>query len=196
MCAVAPLNVTVVSRASPSLIAVLDPSEGGTGGGNRNSGAPFPGSKGRSRWTVTCVIARWRKCATLMFLPVCELGGHNPAAFCAAGVAVRGCRSRGERQWGVSDPHLAAPFFAPRPALRGSLTPHMHVTIVRRDGAMPVTPAECGACVERGAHVVRVNCARASVRFFRETAFIWVNAHFRRIAARDSTRAVTADCLG
>ena len=91
----------------------------------------------------------------------------------------------------MSDPHLAAPFFAPRPALRGSLTPHMRVTIIRRDGAMPVTTAECGAGVERGAHVVRIT-ARASVRFFRETAFISVNAHFHRIAARDSTRAVTS----
>jgi hypothetical protein len=39
----------------------------------------------------------------------------------------------------MSDPHLAAPFFAPRAARRRSLTPYMQVTIIRRDSAMPVT---------------------------------------------------------
>ena len=95
-----------------------------------------------------------------------------PAAFCGAGFAVRAAVAAEQgAQWGVSDPHLAAPFFAPRAARRGSLTPHMQVTIIRRDSAMPVTTAECGAGVERDAHVVRIT-APASVRFFRETAFI------------------------
>jgi len=93
-------------------------------------------------------------------------------------------------QWGVSDPHLAAPFFAPRLALRGSLTPHMHVTIIRRDGAMPVIQPNA-APVSSGVLTSFALTARASVRFFRESAFIWVNAHFHRIAAGDSTRCTS-----
>ena len=75
-----------------------------------------------------------------MFLPVCNFGARPGGALCRRYRSPRRCRSRAGRQRGVSDPHLAAPFFAPRPALRGSLTSHMHVTIIRRDGAMPVAP--------------------------------------------------------
>lgn len=75
-----------------------------------------------------------------IFLRVCGF------PFAAGGALCRRCRvgaavaAEQSGQWGVSDPDLAAPFFAPRPARKGSLTPHMHVTIIRRDGAMPVTP--------------------------------------------------------
>jgi hypothetical protein len=47
----------------------------------------------------------------------------------------------------------------------------MHVTIIRRDGAMPVIPPNA-LTVERGATSFAFDCACASVRFFRETAFI------------------------
>jgi hypothetical protein len=47
----------------------------------------------------------------------------------------------------------------------------MHVTIIRRDGAIPATPPNA-LPVERGATSFAFDCARASVRFFRETAFI------------------------
>ena len=89
------------------------------------------------------------KCGPSMFLPVCKLGQHYRRRSVPPGVAV-GAAVAAEQsgQWGVSDPHLAAPFFAPRPARRGSLTPHMHVTIIRRDGATSVTPANA-ARVER-----------------------------------------------
>lgn len=106
-----------------------------------------------------------------MFLPVSSLRSYAGGVLCRRFRSPRRCRSEQGAEWGVSDPHLAAPFFAPRAARRGSLTPHMQVTIIRRDGAMPVTPANA-ARVERDAHVVRVKYARASVRFFRETAFI------------------------
>jgi hypothetical protein len=117
--------------------------------------------------------ARFALCKTNEARCSCQsaASGLTPAAFYAADVADRAAvAAERSGQWGVSDPHVAAPFFAPRPALRGSLTPHMHVTIIRRVGAMPVTTAECGAGVERGAHVVRIT-ARASVRFFGKTAF-------------------------
>ena len=42
----------------------------------------------------------------------------------------------------MSDPHLAAPFFAPGPALRGSLTPHLHVSSVRSHSASSLSVAE------------------------------------------------------
>ena len=48
----------------------------------------------------------------------------QPAALCAAGLeSAPLLQPRRRGQWGVSDPHLAAPFFAPRLALKGSLTP-------------------------------------------------------------------------
>ena len=145
----------------------------GTGWGNRNSGAPFPLPDTGSLAEPTARFALVQDKRRLDVLASLRLRGLTPAALCAAGVAVRAAVAAEQSgSWGVSDPHLAAPFFAPRPARRGSLTPHMHVTIVRREQRDAGDTAECGACVERGAHVVRINCARASDRFFRETAFI------------------------
>jgi hypothetical protein len=60
-----------------------------------------------------------------MFSPVCGFGADAGGALCA-GIALRATvavERQGKR--GVSDPHLAAPFFAPHPAPRGSLTPHV-----------------------------------------------------------------------
>ena len=49
--------------------------------------------------------------------------GLTPAAFCAAGFGIRATVAAERRDnRGVSDPHWAAPFFAPGPARRGSLT--------------------------------------------------------------------------
>lgn len=106
-----------------------------------------------------------------MFMPV---GGFAAAAGgalcrrCPVGTDVAAERSDSR---GVSDPHSAAPFFAPRPPLRGSLTPHMHVTIIRRDGAIPVTLPNA-APVSSAVLTSFALAARASVRFFRDSAFI------------------------
>ena len=96
-----------------------------------------------------------------MFLPVSSLRSYAGGVLCRRFRSPRRCRSEQGAEWGVSDPHLAAPFFAPRAARRGSLTPHMQVTIIRRDSAMPVTTAECGArcrarCARRSHYCARV----------------------------------------
>lgn len=51
------------------------------------------------------------------------VGAPLPAALCAAGVAVGAAVAEQSGQQGVSDPYLAAPFFAPRPARRGRSRP-------------------------------------------------------------------------
>jgi hypothetical protein len=106
-----------------------------------------------------------------MFLPVSSLASGAGGALCRRLRSPRRRRRGAGRSGGVSDPHLAAPFFAPRPALKGSLTPHMKVTIIRRDGAMSVTSLNA-APVSSRARTSFALTTRASVRFFRETAFI------------------------
>ena len=72
----------------------------------------------------------------------------------------------------MSDPHFAAPFFAPRPALRGSLTPHLRVSFVRSDWVPSLSfVAHATAYFRR---TVRIN---AHVSFRREPAFNRVSAH-------------------
>ena len=65
---------------------------------------------------------------------------RHRAASCAARVLVRAAVdvTVGDKR-GVSDPHLAAPFFAPGPTLWGSLTPHLRVSLVRlqRPSSLP-----------------------------------------------------------
>ena len=78
-----------------------------------------------------------RKCLSMLHFAGC----HRAALFAArvlvrAAVDVPVCDKRG-----VSDPHLAAPFFAPGPAPRGSLTPHLHVPVVRRHNASSLSQA-------------------------------------------------------
>jgi hypothetical protein len=89
---------------------------------------PFTKSKGRiARFTITHALSCCQSAASRL----------APAALCAAGLesgAAVAAEQSGE--WGVSDPHFAAPFFAPRPALRGSLTPHVHVAFVRQNRAL------------------------------------------------------------
>jgi hypothetical protein len=117
--------------------------------------------------------------------------GCQRAALCAARVAVGAAvGNSAEDIWGVSDALCHPPITVPHFGNWGSLTPHMHVTIIRRDGAMPVIPPNA-APVSSGVLTSFGLTARASVRFFRESAFIWVNAHFHRIVARDSTRCTS-----
>jgi hypothetical protein len=92
-----------------------------------------------------------------MFLPVSGLGSDAGGVLCRrsrVGAAVA-AEQRDNR--GVRDPHLAAPLFAPRPARRGSLTPHMQVTIIRRDSAISVTLSSAPPCVGGGVHGSRVD---------------------------------------
>ncbi len=80
-----------------------------------------------------------------MFLPLCGFGA-KPAALCAAGIAVRAAIAAEQRDnRGVSDPHFAAPFFAPHPVPRGSLTSQMLITVVRAEPPSSVNIATCVA---------------------------------------------------
>ncbi len=56
---------------------------------------------------------------------------HRAALYAARVIAPVGVSVTIADQRGVSDPHLAAPFFAPPRARRGSLTPHLRVSLVR-----------------------------------------------------------------
>ena len=122
----------------------------------------FTKDKGRiARCTITDALSSGQSAAS----------GAAGAALCRRSRVGAAVAAEQSGQWGVSDPHWAAPFFAPRPARKGSLTPHMHVAVIRRDGAMPVTPPNAA----RVSSAVRWSfglTARASVRFFRETAFV------------------------
>jgi hypothetical protein len=71
----------------------------------------------------------------------CLRGGllltKSRAALCAARVAARAVVAIAIGvKWGVSDPLFAAPDFAPGAARTGSLTPQIHVTVVRKNRAL------------------------------------------------------------
>ena len=73
--------------------------------------------------------------------------------------------------WGVSDPVCQPPVEVLRLKRRGSLTPQMHVTFVRRSRAVSVTPSSA----PRGSTLVCVTLSfaiSASDRFYPELAFI------------------------
>ena len=72
---------------------------------------------------------------------------------------------------GVSDPHLAAPFFAPRAARRGSLTPQMRLNVVRQNHALSVASSSAPPLSDTVFKSV-ASIESASVRFFRKTAFL------------------------
>jgi hypothetical protein len=57
----------------------------------------------------------------------------------------RRCRSRAECPVGRERPPLGCPLLRPKPGPQGSLAPHVHVAVIRRDGAMPVTPANAAS---------------------------------------------------
>lgn len=100
------------------------------------------------------------------------LHGLFRAAFYAARVSVAAGVDAGVGDnEGVSDPHLAAPFFAPRPARWGSLTPHMHVTVVRQNRALS-RPSPSAPLVSRAVCAWFASTANTSDRFCPELAFI------------------------
>ena len=104
-------------------------------------------------------------------LRVCGFPFAAGGALCRRSRVGAAAAAEKTRPVGRERPPFGCPLLRPTPGPQGVAHAHMHVTIIRRDGAMPVTPANA-ARVERDAHVVRVKYARASVRFFRETAFM------------------------
>jgi hypothetical protein len=69
-----------------------------------------------------------------MFRAVYNFGGVNRAALFAARRTVSAAVSSTDGDIrGVSDPVCHAPFFAPWSRWSGSLTPQMHITVVRQD---------------------------------------------------------------
>jgi hypothetical protein len=79
-------------------------------------------------------------------LSTLQFGRCHRAALYAARVLVgAGVSVTASDERGVSDPHLAAPFFAPWSGWRGSLTPNTVVTFVRTNLACPSSAVECAA---------------------------------------------------
>ena len=116
-------------------------SKGGTGGGNRNSGAPFPRLSNRSRRAVACALAPMAEVRNRHVLDSLQVRRPLPLRRSVPPVSSRRrCRSRAERSVGRERPPFGCPLLRPTPGAQGSLTPHMHVAVIRRDGAMPVTP--------------------------------------------------------
>ena len=74
---------------------------------------------------------------------------HRAALYAARVVAGAGISVTVGDERGVSDPHLAAPFFAPGPVLRGSLTPHLRVSFVRLHSASSLSCARHSAARAR-----------------------------------------------
>ena len=113
-----------------------------------------------------------------MFFAISNFTTVNRAALFAARVAVGAAVRNGHGGiWGVSDP-LCHPPITPGTGFRGSLTPQMHVAVVRQNRVSPVTLRS----------VVDHTCIdsideNVPVRFSPETAFIEVNAHSHRIHA-------------
>jgi hypothetical protein len=162
---------SVTAPLAPPLVTDVWTCDGGTGWGNRNSGGPFPVADPTAR-PPSARLARLAQENGRLCSCQSAASGLTPAALCAAGIALRATvavERQGKR--GVSDPRLAAPFFARRPARRGSLTPHMHVTIIRRDSATPVTLST--ALPFPGPLRARfISAVEVSDRFRRELAFI------------------------
>jgi hypothetical protein len=90
--------------------------------------------------------------------PCCEpLHCVEPGgALCRPHRRRRGCQQQRGYIWGVRRPPLPPPFFAPWSSWRGSLTPQMHVTFVRRSRALSVTPSSA----LRGSTLARVRHQR------------------------------------
>jgi hypothetical protein len=95
--------------------------------GEPKLGSTVPPTEKPFAMEVTCVIAPMPKYAASMFSPVYEMRGTARRRSVPPVCSRRRVAAERSRLLGRERPHLAAPFFAPRPAHRGSLTPHMHV---------------------------------------------------------------------
>jgi hypothetical protein len=113
----------------------------------------------------------------VMFFAISNFTTVNWAALFAARVTVGAAvGSNGAGIWGVSDPLCHPPDPVPGPVGRESLTPQMHVAIVRQNRALSL-PSPNAPLVSDAVSTSFASTASASVRFFRITAFIYVNAH-------------------
>jgi len=113
---------------------------GEQGGGTKTREHRSPDGVTVRAGRFTRVIAQWRKYATLTSLAVCELSGHYAAALCDAGLESAPLSQPSRASVGRERPLCGCPLLRPTPDPQGSLTPHLHVAAIRRDGAMPVTP--------------------------------------------------------
>jgi hypothetical protein len=112
-----------------------------------------------------------------MFFAISNFTAVNRAALFAARVAVGAAVRSGDGGiWGVSDPLCHPPDPVPGPVGRESLTPQMHVAIVRQNRALSL-PSPNAPLVSDAVSTSFASTASASVRFFRITAFIYMNAH-------------------
>jgi hypothetical protein len=110
-----------------------------------------------------------------MFFAICNFTAVRWAALFAARVAVGAAVRSGDGViWGVSDPLCHPPMSVPGPT-RGSLTPQMHVFIVRRNRAQSVT-LRSAAPVSYSAPASTSSVRTRLVRFSPETAFVLVSA--------------------
>jgi hypothetical protein len=106
-----------------------------------------------------------------MFFAISDFITVNRAALFAARVAVGAAvRSSAGVIWGVSDP-LGHPPDRSRACWEGSLTPQMHVAIVRQNRAL-FSSSSTAPLVSYAVSKRFASTGRVSVRFFRETAFI------------------------
>jgi hypothetical protein len=110
-----------IGNPSVPLVACLRPAREGTQKGNANAGAPFPFQIVQSARAVAgAQSSRASVRPSPEVLARLSVGTKIWAALCAArvpgGAAVATTQ---EGKWGESDPHFAAPFFAPSPVPRG-----------------------------------------------------------------------------
>jgi hypothetical protein len=157
MCAVAPRNVTVISRTSPSLVAVLDASEGGNRWGKPKLGSTVPRKQKPFALHGDVCDRSMAQVRNLHVLASLRIGWPQARRRSVPpGSSRRRCRSRAERPVGRERPPFGCRLLRPTPGPQAvAHAPHAcHDHPARRRDAGDT--AECGARVERRAHVVRV----------------------------------------
>jgi len=107
-----------------------------------------------------------------MFFAISNFTTVNRAALFAARVAVGAAVSRSDGGiWGVSDPLCHPPITVPGWVFGGSLTPQMHVAVVRQKRALTVTLRSAPPVSWGGTRIDFID-DNTPVRFSPETAFI------------------------
>jgi hypothetical protein len=128
--------------------------------GNANAGAPFPRDRiavrtGRQGILACCEGARRDpELAVSVALRAISPG----SALCRPGLVRAGVSVTASHERGVSDPHLAAPFFAPWSSWRGSLTPQYPCHVRPDEQGVSLTVVECAARVALRVRVVPMDC--------------------------------------
>ena len=107
-----------------------------------------------------------------MFFAICDFTAVQRAAFFAARVAVGAAAGSSDGGiWGVSDPLCHPPDTVPAPVGRGSLTPQMHVAVVRQNRALSLPSPDAPLVSDAVSTSIRVDCERVC-QVLPETAFI------------------------